>query len=211
MIGQMLSMLGLAKKAGRVEIGEEPVGAAARAKKARVILVAQDAGPSSQRRAFSFAETGACLCLTVPADKDALGRALGRTSVAMCAVTEIGFAGAVVKKLAAMDPERYGAAAVQLDGKAQRAMERRAEQLRHEKNLRQGKRRIHSAKPPEASAAPAEEPPRRARAPEAGARRPGQRTGKPSGTRQRPPREDRFAGSLPVKRGKGSRKKSGRQ
>ena len=211
MIGQMLSMLGLAKKAGRVEIGEEPVGAAARAKKARVILVAQDAGPSSQRRAFSFAETGACLCLTVPADKDALGRALGRTSVAMCAVTEIGFAGAVVKKLAAMDPERYGAAAAQLDGKAQRAMERRAEQLRHEKNLRQGKRRIHSDKPPEASAVPAEEPPCRARAPEAGARRPGQRAGKPSGIRQRPPKEDRFAGSLPVKRGKGSRKKSGRQ
>ena len=207
----MLSMLGLAKKAGRVEIGEEPVGAAARAKKARVILVAQDAGPSSQRRAFSFAEAGACLCLTVPADKDALGRALGRTSVAMCAVTEIGFAGAVVKKLAAMDPERYGAAAAQLDIKAQRAMERRAEQLRHEKNLRQGKRRIHSDKPPEVPAAPMEKPPRRARAPEAGARRPGQRAGKPSGARQRPPREDRFAGSLPVKRGKGSRKKSGRQ
>ena len=211
MIGQMLSMLGLAKKAGRVEIGEEPVGAAARAKKARVILVAQDAGPSSQRRAFSFAETGACLCLTVPADKDALGRALGRTSVAMCAVTEIGFAGAVVKKLAAMDPERYGAAAAQLDGKAQRAMERRAEELRHEKNLRQGKRRIHSDKPPEVPTAPMEKPPRRAKAPEAGARRPGQRAGKPSGARQRPPREDRFAGSLPVKRGKGSRKKSGRQ
>ena len=211
MIGQMLSMLGLAKKAGRVEIGEEPVGAAARAKKARVILVAQDAGPSSQRRAFSFAEAGACLCLTVPADKDALGRALGRTSVAMCAVTEIGFAGAVVKKLAAMDPERYGAAAAQLDGKAKRAMERRAEQLRHEKNLRQGKRRIHSDKPPEVPTAPMEKPPRRAKAPEAGARRPGQRAGKPSGARQRPPREDRFAGSLPVKRGKGSRKTSGRQ
>ena len=211
MIGQMLSMLGLAKKAGRVEIGEEPVGAAARAKQARVILVAQDAGPSSQRRAFSFAEAGACLCLTVPADKDALGRALGRTSVAMCAVTEIGFAGAVVKKLAAMDPERYGAAAAQLDGKAQRAMERRAEELRHEKNLRQGKRRIHSDKPPEVPTAPMEKPPRRAKAPEAGARRPGQRAGKPSGARQRPPREDRFAGSLPVKRGKGSRKKSGQQ
>lgn len=207
----MLSMLGLAKKAGRVEIGEEPVGAAARAKKARVILVAQDAGPSSQRRAFSFAEAGACLCLTVPADKDALGRALGRTSVAMCAVTEIGFAGAVVKKLAAMDPERYGAAAAQLDIKAQRAMEHRAEQLRHEKNLRQGKRRIHSDKPPEVPAAPMEKPPRRARAPEAGARRPGQQAGKPSGARQRLPREDRFAGSLPVKRGKGSRKTSGRQ
>ena len=101
--------------------------------------MAQDAGPSSQRRAFSFAQTGACLCLTLPADKDALGRSLGRSSVAMCAVTDIGFAGAIAKKLAAMEPEKYGAAAAQLDVKAQRAMERRAEQARHEKNLRQGK------------------------------------------------------------------------
>ena len=45
MIEPVLSLLGIAKKAGRVEIGEEPVGAAARAKKARVILVAADAGP----------------------------------------------------------------------------------------------------------------------------------------------------------------------
>ena len=153
MTEQVLSLLGLAKKAGRVEVGEEPVGAAARAKKARVILVAQDAGPSSQRRAFSFAQTGACLCLTLPADKDALGRSLGRSSVAMCAVTDIGFAGAIAKKLAAMDGGKYGAAAAQLDVKAQRAMERRAEQARHEKNLRQGKRRIHSDKPPEEKAA----------------------------------------------------------
>ena len=189
MTEQVLSMLGLAKKAGRVETGEEPVGAAARARKARVILVARDAGPSSQRRAFSFAQTGACLCLTLPADKDALGRALGRTSVAMCAVTEIGFAGAIVKKLAAMDGEKYGAAVAQLDVKARRAMERRAEQLRHEKNLRQGKRRVHSDKPP---------------------RRGGGRGGAPRG--KAPDSRGRFAGALPVKRGKGSdRKKPGKQ
>ena len=40
MTEHILSMLGLALKAGRVEVGEEPVGAAARAKKARVIFVA---------------------------------------------------------------------------------------------------------------------------------------------------------------------------
>ena len=42
MTEHILSMIGLAKKAGQVAIGEEPVGAAARAKDARVILVAQD-------------------------------------------------------------------------------------------------------------------------------------------------------------------------
>ena len=98
MTEHILSMLGLALKAGRVEVGEEPVGAAARAKKARVIFVAQDAAPSSVRRAQSFARAGSTLCVTLPADKDALGRSLGRSSVAMCAVTDIGFAESLVKK-----------------------------------------------------------------------------------------------------------------
>ncbi len=214
MIQQVLSMLGLAKKAGRVEIGEEPVAAAVRARKARVLLVAGDAGPSSQRRAFSFAQTGGCLCLTIPADKDALGWALGRTSVAMCAVTDIGFADAIVKKLAAMEPERYGPAAAQLDIKAQRAMERRAEQLRHEKNLRQGRHRTHSAPPPPPEERPPEgqrreKPPHGARPPQQ--RRSGGAAGKPRQGGKRPPREDRFAGSLPVKRGKGSRNSGDRK
>ena len=44
MTEHILSMIGLAKKAGQVAIGEEPVGAAARAKDARVIP-APCAGP----------------------------------------------------------------------------------------------------------------------------------------------------------------------
>ena len=140
MTEHILSMIGLAKKAGQVEIGEEPVGSAARAKDARVILVAQDAAAGSVRRAMSFGQTGACLCLTVPFDKDQLGRALGRTSCAMAAITDIGFAEAIVKKLAALDPERYAPAAQRLEVKALRAAQRRAEQAQHEKNLRRGKR-----------------------------------------------------------------------
>ena len=159
MTEHILSMLGLALKAGRVEVGEEPVGAAARAKKARVIFVAQDAAPSSVRRAQSFARTGSTLCVTLPADKDALGRSLGRSSVAMCAVTDIGFAESLVKKLAALDGGAYQEAADTLAVKARRARERKEERLQHEKNLRQGKKRVHAEKPaapePPAPQAPA--------------------------------------------------------
>ena len=63
----ILSLIGLAKKAGRVEIGEEPVGSAARSKKARVILIAEDAAAASVRRAKAFADAGSCLYLTIPA------------------------------------------------------------------------------------------------------------------------------------------------
>ena len=111
MTEHLLSTLGLALRAGAVAVGEEPVGAAARAKKARVIFTARDAAASSVRRAYSFGRAGSCLCLPFPADKETFGRALGRTSVAMCAVTDIGFAQSLVKKLAAAEPEIYGAAA----------------------------------------------------------------------------------------------------
>lgn len=141
-MNNMLSMLGLAKKAGRVEIGEEPVGAAARARDARLILLASDAAENTVRRAGHFAEAGACLLTQIPATKDELGSAVGRTSCAMLAVTDIGFADAVAKKLAAIDEAKYGALSEKLSVKAARAAERKKEQARHDKNLRTGKKRF---------------------------------------------------------------------
>ena len=200
---RILSMLGLAHKAGRVEIGEEPVGSSARAKKARVILVASDAAAGSVRRAMSFANTGSCLCLVIPAQKDELGRALGRTSCAMAAVTDVGFADAIARKLAALDPERFESAAGRIAIKAQRARERRQEQLAHEKNVRMGKKR--PPKPPE-KAAPPEKEERRER--EKKPSRPGKRErGAAARSRQKSQARARFAGSRPVKKGKGSGRK----
>jgi ribosomal protein L7Ae-like RNA K-turn-binding protein len=195
---RILSMIGLAKKAGFVEIGEEPVGSAARAKHARVILVAGDAAASSVRRAYSFAQAGNCLCLTVDATKDELGSALGRTSVAMCAVTDIGFAEAIAKKLAAMDESRYGAAAGQLSVKAKRAAERKAEKLQHEKNVQQGKKRQKKTEE-KAAAEPAAV--KKTTAAKSTAKSGGR------GKTAQKPEVNRFANSRPVKKGKGSVKK----
>ena len=201
---RILSMIGLAKKAGFVEIGEEPVGSAARAKHARVILVAGDAAASSVRRAYSFAQSGNCLCLTIDATKDQLGSALGRTSVAMAAVTDIGFAEALVKKLAAMDEGRYGAAAEALRVKAKRAAERKAEKLQHEKNVQQGKKR--RKEPAEKVVA---EPATAPKTPEVRKSDKPRSSGKSGGRSKSAPKAEtnRFANSRPVKKGKGSFKK----
>ena len=192
---QILSTIGLAQKAGLVAVGEEPVGSAARSKHARVILTAKDAAPGTVRRACSFAETGSCLVLSIPADKETLGRALGRTSCAMAAITDIGFAEAIVKKLAALDSGRYGDAAGTLKIKAERAARRRQEKLQHEKNQRRGKK---NQKEPETHESVREE----------------KTAERPSGMKHRPSRrphrrreEPRFARSRPVKKGKGSGKK----
>lgn len=203
-------MLGLAHKAGRVEIGEEPVGSAARAKKARIILVASDAATGSVRRAMSFANTGSCLCLVIPATKNELGRALGRTSCAMAAVTDIGFADAVAKKLAALEPKKYESAAERMAVKAQRARERRQEQLNHEKNLRMGKKKAPKSAPPEEKSRSEKEkaPPTGRSTPERKrAGRPDGRTHAAARQRQKAQARVRFEGSRPVKKGKGSRRK----
>lgn len=142
-----LRLLGLAKKAGRLEIGEEPVGASARAKKAKLLLLAADAASNTARRAAHFGEAGNVLFLTTPFTKAELGGAVGRTSCAMMAITDAGFAAALVQKLAAADPARYAPASEQLDRKAAKALERQKEQRRHEKNLEAGKKRPWSPPP----------------------------------------------------------------
>ncbi|MFR6394792.1 MAG: L7Ae/L30e/S12e/Gadd45 family ribosomal protein [Oscillospiraceae bacterium] len=199
---KILSMIGLAHEAGRVEIGEEPVGSAARAKKARIILVAGDAAASSVRRAMGFANTGSCLCLVIPASKEELGRALGRTSCAMAAITDMGFADAIAKKLAALDPQRFGSAAERMAVKAQRAGSGSWRSWPTRKMYAWAKA---SAEAPE-EAAPPEKEERRER--EKKPSRPGKRErGAAARSRQKSQARARFEGSRPVKKGKGSERK----
>ena len=134
----LLRTIGLCKKAGRLEVGEEPVGAACRARDCRLILVAWDAADNSFRRVKHFADAGQCLWVSVPYTKEELGQAVGRTACAMAAVTDIGFAEAIGQKLAAVDPEKYGLTAEKLRIKAERAAQRRKEQQAHERNVRRG-------------------------------------------------------------------------
>lgn len=142
----ILNMVGLALRAGRLEVGEEPVGAACRARDCRLILVARDATDNSFRRVRHFADAGQCLWVSIPFTKEELGSAVGRTACAMAAVTDIGFAEAIGKKLADRDPDKFMETARQLSVKAQRAAQRRREQQAHEKNLQKGGKKRPAAK-----------------------------------------------------------------
>ncbi|SCI78911.1 Uncharacterised protein [uncultured Flavonifractor sp.] len=149
MSNAILSLIGLSKKAGRLEVGEEPVGAAARARHAKLLLVASDAAANTRRRCSHFAEAGAVPWAELPFTKEELGGTVGRSSCALVAVTDIGFASSLAAKLSALNPERYGDLAAALDTKAQKALQRQKEQRQHEKNLREGKRKPWAAPPKE--------------------------------------------------------------
>ena len=138
---RILSLIGLCLRGGRLAVGEEPVEAVARARDARVLLLAADASDNTRRRVAHFADAGQCLWIRVPYSKDVLGRAVGRTSVAVAAVTDVGLAAALVQRLAEADPDTYAESARRLELKARRAAERRQEQLAHDKNVRRGTRK----------------------------------------------------------------------
>ncbi len=135
-----LALLGIAQKAGRLETGEEQVGAAARAKKARLLLLAADAAEGTHRRAESFARVGNVPLVQLTADKAAIGDICGKPVCAMAAITDVGLAAAFAQRLAKTDPD-YGELAQTLQQKADKAHRRRREAAAHEKNRRQGKRR----------------------------------------------------------------------
>lgn len=121
-----LSMIGMALRAGRLEVGEDCVGQACRETRCRLALLARDAGESAGRRFRRFAQEGRCLAVTLPFSKEELGGALGRGECAMAAVTDLGLAQAIAGKLAGADPEQYAGAADRLRLKADRAAQRRA-------------------------------------------------------------------------------------
>ena len=137
-----LNYLALARKAGLVELGEEPAGAAARAQKARLIIVAQDAGDHTWRRAKSFVAGTNQLCLKVPYTKDEVGMAIGRTSLAIAAFTDPALALAFVKALE--EPEHYAQLLETLQQQVERVQKRRKEEKAHQKNIRLGKKKAGS-------------------------------------------------------------------
>lgn len=152
----VLHLLGIARKAGRIEVGEEPVGASARAGQAKLILVASDAADNSVRRSGRFAEAGKTLWTQIPYTKAELGGAVGRSSCAMVALTDVGLASALAGKLAAMRSEEFRALADELAGKADKALQRQKEQRAHEKNVQKGKKKPWAAPPKPAEKKPVE-------------------------------------------------------
>lgn len=131
-----LGIIGIAFKAGRLAVGEEPVSEACRDHSARLVLVAADAAEKSAERAAKFAGNGKAPCVKAPCTKEELGHALGRKSCAMVALTDRGLAATLMTKLAQTDPEQYGKYAEDLSAAAQREISRRKEEKTRERKNR---------------------------------------------------------------------------
>lgn len=138
MDNKALNYLSLARKAGRAELGEEPVGDVSRTGKAYVIAVASDASDHTWRRAKAYAAGTEQQCIRLPFTKDELGQAVGRESLAIAAITDAPLALALLQSLP--EPEKYRSAIQVLEEKSRKLKKRQQEAKAHLRNVRKGKK-----------------------------------------------------------------------
>ncbi|MDR0859363.1 MAG: 50S ribosomal protein L7ae-like protein [Oscillospiraceae bacterium] len=96
---KFLTFLGLCKKAGALETGEERVALSQKKGKAKLILIASDAAENTRSKAAQIAEWGKLTVLDLPYTKEIIGGAVGTRACAILSVTTAAMAKAVREKL----------------------------------------------------------------------------------------------------------------
>ncbi len=136
---KILHLLGLMRRANAIAVGEVNTGSTAKTGKAQLLLLASDASDNARRRAEGFAAGHGVPLITLPFPKEDIASAVGLSGGSMAAITDLGFAAALLKALALEEPERDGAAADEMEQR--RARSRAGAQVR---NKRIGKRRTNA-------------------------------------------------------------------
>ena len=106
---RLLGLLGLARRAGKLEIGEALTAETVAAGKARAIFLASDIGEATRRKVLRHEER--VPVFTMAHDKETLGASLGFPGCAVCCLTDVGMARAAAEQLAPLSEANAAAAA----------------------------------------------------------------------------------------------------
>lgn len=124
---KILGLLGLMRRANAISPGEDSALEALRAGKGKLLLLAADVSDNARRKAENQAAGRRVELIALPFSRDELGGALGLGGCSMAVITDLGFAGAFTKLLAAEWPEEYGELAARIQGRTEKAARRKAQ------------------------------------------------------------------------------------
>lgn len=139
-----LGLLGLMRRAGAIQIGEDNTADAVHAGKAKLLLLASDAPEKARRRAEGYVFGHRTQTVPLHYTGEELAGALGTGGCAMAAVTDIGFANALMKGLSQQYPDRYSAIMAETDKRCAKAARRKKETEEQRKAKRNVKRRTEA-------------------------------------------------------------------
>ena len=136
-----LGLLGLMRRARAVEPGTDSACDAVKEGKAKLLLLSADISDTARRKAENAANGRRVLVQPIHYTRAELASAFGMADCSMAAVTDIGFANALMKELAAADPERYAEAAQEIAKRCEKAARRKKETGARKGMKRNDKRR----------------------------------------------------------------------
>ena len=122
---KILNLLGMMRRANAITIGEDKAAEIVRAGKAKLLLLASDVSENAARKAENLANGRNVQLLSLPFSREELGAALGLGGCSIAAVTDLGFASAWMKLLAAQWPEQFADAAKAVEDRREKAVRRK--------------------------------------------------------------------------------------
>lgn len=137
-MNRALNYIGIAKKAGAIEIGETETGAVMRAGKGRILILASDASDNAKRRAENFVFGTQAPLVVLPFTKEELSDISGTNGFSMAAFTDVGLAAVFMAALAESEPS-YAEMAELMKQRNEKAVQRKHEATVHERKSRLGK------------------------------------------------------------------------
>lgn len=94
-----LGLLGLSRRAGKLQSGSEASREAISGGEAKLVIIASDASERTRENFEFFAEEAGVSVITVAQSAEELGNAIGKRPCAVIAICDVGFSAAIVKKL----------------------------------------------------------------------------------------------------------------
>lgn len=90
-MNKFLSQLGMAKRAGKLVLGEENILNAIRSKQAKIVFIAEDASPNTKKRIMDKCSYYEISCKQI-GSRDELGNSIGKQATGVIAIKDEGFA-----------------------------------------------------------------------------------------------------------------------
>ena len=143
-MSKALNYLGIARKSGAIETGEDNSAGLVKAGKARILIVASDTSDGAKRRAEGYVYETNTLLVEVPFTKDEIAGITGKSGCSMAAITDLGLAGAFLKALADEFGESYSGAYEAVKAAMERAQKRKAGKTAAQRGSKTGIRRKKS-------------------------------------------------------------------
>ncbi len=143
-MSKALNYLGIARKSGGIETGEDNSSGLVKAGKARVLLVASDTSDGAKRRAEGYVYETNTILVETPFTKDEIAGITGKSGCSMAAITDLGLAAAFLKALADEQPEIYSESYESIKALQQRLEKRKTEKSKSVSGKKTGIRRKKS-------------------------------------------------------------------